>query len=537
MKKRIVVLLIILALAFSLAACNSSDDPASPGNAGSSGDAGGGGSAGGSGDSGSSGGSGGSGTSGGSPVEITVSRDRVPSSLEPQDEDNPMATTATYLIFDRLVAFDNNTNEWLPQVATKWNQVDDTTWTFDINLDIKFHNGDTLTMDDVIFSFTRASQFPRSADNWNMVESVTADGNVLTMKFKNNFVTTPSKVLAQGFIVNKAYIEAGGDDAIFLNPIATGPYRVTEFTPLSSISMEAFDDYFGGRPSIDVYHFVGMPETDARYIALESGQIQYAGDLNRISYDMADADPNLTPVGNLSKSVTCVSFNCTRPPFDNVNVRRALVHSLNIEGYAAFDKEQTARSLLYGGYMDMYYEGAHYPEFDLQKAKDMLAAEGFDDSNPLKFELLCVSTRPGQEMWQADLKSIGVEMSITRPEFGTYISRETSSDYDVLTTGQGNRGNHPLTDLDRFSNDMFGSRNFCLYTSDHVQELINEIRVTKDEARRTALSHELEDILSQDVPMVGIYLDFLKGAGVKGLTGVVYDGWGRALFRGASFSG
>lgn len=517
MKRKLIVLLLALVMAFSLVACTNSGNtpsntssPSAPASSGTPA------------------------SPARNPVEISISRSLAPSSLDPHDEDNPMATTATFLIFDRLVAFDNDTNEWLPQVAKSWKQLDDVTWTFDINLDIKFHNGDTLTMDDVVFSIDRMQNFPRSYDNWAMIEKVSYEGSVLTIKFANPYVTTPAKVLAVSYIVNKAYIEAGGDDAIFFKPVATGPYKAVAFTPLTSVTLEAFDDYYYGRPAFDKINFLAIPETDARYIALESGQLQFAGDLNKISYDLAASDANLMGVGNLSKTISCVAFNVKRPPFDNVNVRRALIHALDIEGYAAFDNEMVARSLLYGGYLDMYYEGPDYPEYDLEKAKSMLAAEGFSDSNPLKFELMCVVPHQGQEMWQAALKSIGVDMTLYRPEFGTYISKETGSDYDVLVTGQGNRGNHPVTDLDRFSNDMYGSRNFSLYTSDNVQVLINKIRVARDEQELLGLSRELEDILSYDVPMVGIYCNFTRGAGVKGLTGVTFDGWGRALFRDAS---
>jgi peptide/nickel transport system substrate-binding protein len=526
MQRRFVVILLTLALIFSLAACNNT---ANTGNSNSPAGSAGAGSAASPATAANPAGSTGK-------TEITISRSIAPSSLEILDEDNPMATSATYLIFDRLVDFDPVTNEWLPQIATSWKQVDDVTWDFTINLDVTFHNGDKLTMDDIVYSFNRMADFPRAVDNWNMVDKVSYQGNVFTIKFKNSYISTPAKVLVQSFIVDKAYIEANGKDAIYLKPVATGPYKVTAFTPLASVDLEAYDGYYGKKPSIDIIHYIAIPENDARYIALESGQIQFAGDLDKISYDLAANDPNLAQIGSLSKNNLCIAFNCKRAPFDNVNVRRALVTSLNIEAYAAFNNEKVAKSLLYTGYDDIYYEGKNYPAFDLQKAKEMLAAEGYNEKNPLKFELLCVVPYAGQEMWQADLKSIGVEMTLSRPEFGTYIARETSSDFDVLTTGQGNRGNNPYTDLDRFSNDMLGSRNFTLYTTPAVQDLIDQIRVTTDETERTNLSHQLEDLLSQDCPMVGLYNSFTRGAVAKGLEGIVFNGWTTALVRDAFFA-
>ena len=78
-----------------------------------------------------------------------------PGSLESLDDDNPMTTSVTYLIFDRLIDFDPVTNDWIPQIATAWKQVDDVTWEFTINQNVKFHNGDKVTMDDIVYSFER----------------------------------------------------------------------------------------------------------------------------------------------------------------------------------------------------------------------------------------------------------------------------------------------------------------------------------------------------------------------------------------------
>ena len=521
MKRKLITLLLVLTLALSLMACNKTEDPGTTSNTGTQSDQGT------SSDSGSSSG----------PVEISVARSLAPSSLEPADEDNPMATTATFMIFDRLVAFDYQNNDWYPQVASAWRQIDAVTWEFDIILDITFHNGDKLTMDDVVYSIERLKDFPRTMDKWELIDTLSYNGNTLTIKFANAFGNSPSKVLAVAFIVNKAYIEAGGEDAIFMNPVGTGPFKATAFTPLSSVTLEAFDNYYYGRHGIDKINFHGMPQTDARYIALESGQIQYAGDLDMISYTMAGSDAGLIQAGFPSKTITGVAFNMARQPFDDVNVRRALIHALDIPAFCSINSDTESKSLLYGGYLDMYYEGPNYPEYNLDKAKELFEAAGISASNPLNFEVLCVVPYPGAEIWQTALMSLGVNMTITQPEFGVYLSREISGDFDVIISGFGNRGNHPLTDLDRFSKDMIGTLNFTKYINDDVQALIDKIRVETDEAQQLALSRQLEDILSQEIPMIGLFCNLSKAAAYKGLTGITINGWGTSDLRTAVYSG
>ncbi len=527
MKRKLITILLAFLMLLSFAAgCNSdtaTDTPSSPGNSGST----------------SNPDNSVAPDNSETPSEITVSRLTVPSALEPLHEDNPFANTITWHIFDRLVDFENDTGAWIPQVATSWEQIDDTTWTFEINLDNKFHNGDQLTMDDVQYSLDRLKDFPRSAENAAMLDSVSYTDNVLTIKFTNDYVTTPQKVLANAFIVDKAYIEAGGEDAIYLKPVGTGPFKVSEFTPLASATLTAYDDYYAGKPKIDIIHFVGIAENDARYIALESGELQFAGDLDYVSFTLAQENPDLQAIPWPSQTANCVGFNVTRAPFDNVNVRRALIHAMDRESWAAFYNDPPIKSMLFTGFPDMYYEGmSSLPEYDLEKAKAMLEAEGYNEANPLKFELLCAVPHPGQEMYQSALKSIGVEMTIYRPEFSVYIGREPSTDFDMLFTGQGNRGTFALTDLDRFSNDMFGSRNFCLYTTPEAQEIINQMRspdTTPEEL--TARIQQINEILAQDVPMVALYNSTSRCAAANGLTGFRYDGWGRTDFRNASYTG
>ena len=101
--------------------------------------------------------------------------------------------------------------------------------------------------------------------------------------------------------------------------------------------------------------------------------------------------------------------------------------------------------LAFFGYKDLYSLPDSFPKYDLAKAKQLLAEAGYTASNPLKFELVYWIAEPGLELYQATLKSIGVEMSLKMVEFSLYLTKESSGDFTMFWTSQTNKyGNAAL---------------------------------------------------------------------------------------------
>lgn len=525
MKKRIVLILLVLTSIFSLAACGtiagSGSTPTSSGSSGST--------------PASSGSPSGASAA---PAEITVANNIIPNGLDPLTEDAAHNYAITYHIYDRLIDFDPTTNEWLPRVAKSWKQVDAVTWEFEINLDYVFSNGAKLTMDDVIFSFNRLSKVPKQADAAKMINNVSYKGNILTFVAANSSVTIPARVLSAVVIINKAYVEAGGDDAIFLKPVGTGPYKVTKFTPGAGATIELWKGYPFAEPKIDKINFIAIAENSTRYVALETGKAQFVGYLSVLEYNLGAKNSKESVVNVPSRRSFSLMFNCQKPPFDNVNVRRALAFALDREGFCklAGGGRSPLKSMLFFGYKDLYAESAAAPDYNMDKAKTMLQEAGYSASHPLNVDMICVESDPGIEMYQAALADIGVKLNVKILEHSVYLTREGAGEFDMAYVAQTNRGNHPLSDLDRFDSTMIGSRDISRYSNDRVQKLLTEIRTTTDKQKLTAMIKEVNDILGQDVPMVAVYLSPLFFAMDKKLTGVEISPIQIVNFRNATFS-
>lgn len=469
--------------------------------------------------------------------EISVAFYQFPNSLDPLSEDLIANFSIVYHVYDRLVRFDPESNEWLPGIAKSWERIDGSTWQFEINLDYVFSNGDPLTMDDIVYSILRLKDVPKQAESGSMIEDVSYEGTTLTLKGVNADNTMATRVLSAAVIVNKNYLENGGDEALYMKPIGTGPYVVTEFTPGSSATIELRDDYPFEKPAIDKINFMYIAETASRYAALETGQIQFANQFTPFELAMAEDDPNLMTTSGKSRLVYTIMFN-NRDIFSNKNLRLAMVYAFDRDSFCALNGGRIPnKSTLFNGYDELYYESDKLPEYDIEKAKELLAAEGYGPDNPLKVEVLINSTGdPGIEMYQSALKTIGVDLTINIAEFSVYLAAEGAGDFDLVYTPIMNRGNTPLTDLDRYDNTMFGSRNISLYTTEEVQQIIETMRFEEDEAKLKEMAIQLSDIVAEDVPMIAVYQLEAHCAYDKNLEGVTIDRNRIILFHDATYN-
>ena len=511
MKRKLLTVLLVIALALGIAACNGggSNSP-SP--------------------------SGSSAPSAAKPVEITVALDSVPNALDPISEDIVTTVSIGYHIYDKLVDFDLNFN-MIPAVAKSWKQLDVLTWEFEINMDLVFQNGDKITMDDVVYSIERMKNIPKSQDAAEVVESMTYTGNTLTVKLKApNNVSIP-KLLALCIIVNKAYVEANGDNAIALNPIGTGPYKVSQFTPGTTVVIETWDGYPLKKPQIDKITFIPIAENQNRYISVETGQSQYAGGVTAKEAELANTNADLKSISFGCNQIRNFSMNCMKPPFDNANVRLAMATAFDRASFCALDGGRTpAESMLFPGF-DVYQVSEYLPKFDLEEAKSILEAEGYNASNPLKFTITYYKPDPGLEFYQTALQSIGVDVSISLLEFSIWLDGEGSGNFTMNWLGVENVAGTPLQDLQRFDSNFLSKRNISYYVNPEIDELIQKAYVTIDENELKGLFKQINDLVAQNNPHIPGFLQPIFGVMDKKLDGVTVRADNITSFKNATYNG
>jgi peptide/nickel transport system substrate-binding protein len=187
-----------------------------------------------------------------------------------------------YVIFEPLLRYDPQGNI-VPWLAESFEMSPDgRLWTFTLRKGMKWHNGDEITSDDIKFTFERyVSDASKSA--WSPLHRQTVD-----------HIETPDKYVAQVYakdppyvfypdavygtmLTPKKYIESVGVDTFGKQPVASGPWKLTNLTPGVSAEFEAFQDYWGTKPVWDKLVLKQVPEESTRVAMIKRGEVDIVG--------------------------------------------------------------------------------------------------------------------------------------------------------------------------------------------------------------------------------------------------------------------
>ena len=327
----------------------------------------------------------------------------------------------------------------VPGLATEWVASEDgLTWTFTIRDGVKFHNGDTLTAEDVVWSWNRVLFDPESTHTIigraPVVESVAADGNQVIVVTTSPQATLPMWFAeldggSAGAVYSQAYFEEVGDE-MWSAPVGTGPYKLESIESDQSAVLVAFTDE--GRSEWQEERTAGFervtmraaPDPSTRVALVQTGEADLVPLPISAIEELQGSDTNLIEVPAATQSVMyCLGFSLNPDsPCNDVGVREALSIAIDRQGIA---------DAVYRGYAVpsaafMAGEGSHGnpeglepPPYDPDRAQQLLAEAGFDESNPLQVEIV-VADVPGDmplmptlgEAIAGNYADIGVEATV-----------------------------------------------------------------------------------------------------------------------------
>src|SRR5215470_15759600 len=164
-----------------------------------------------------------------------------------------------------------------PGLAESWSASEDAlTYEFVLRDGVKFHNGETVTAEDVKFSFERY----RGAANKLLKERVAAietpDSRHVRFRLKNpwpDFLTFYAEATGAGWVVPKKYVEQVGEDGFKRAPVGAGPYKFVSFTPGGALVLEAFEGYWRKVPNVRRLVLRSIPDESTRLAALKRGEV------------------------------------------------------------------------------------------------------------------------------------------------------------------------------------------------------------------------------------------------------------------------
>lgn len=435
----------------------------------------------------------------------------IESSLETLDPAGYRHTTTESVlrnIFDGLVRVGDD-GEIEPLIAESWEQESPTEWVFKIKEGIKFHDGSDLTVEDVTYTFNRiinegamdGDTSPRKGLLGPLEEIEAIDDTTVKFSFESPWPIF-LKMLPHQQIVPKAYLEEKGTDEFSRQPIGAGAYKFVEGNLDDRIVLEKFDDYYGQVAEIDNLAFDIIPETSSRVSALRAGEVQRIRKLSPTLADGLKEDDSLDVKEVDSTRAYMGEMNVNMKPFDNVEVRKAMNH--------AVDMEKIVESL-YGEYASIlpgamltnsfaYNNNLEPYKYDPEKAKSMLDKAGVEEGFSLVIDTE-ENTKEAAEAIANDLRDIGIDASTRVWDFPVLKELLLKGERQMVVTDYGNSTLDPHDFLvPTLKTDETG--NYSGYSNEEFDKLLEDGEVEQDEEKREVIYKEAQEIIYDDAPWI-----------------------------------
>ncbi len=423
---------------------------------------------------------------------------------------NPWDNT---VLIDRFVRtnyyetlLDMDGTEFVPLLAEDYSISESgTEYTFMLKKGVKFHNGDELTAEDVVYSIEQARLSSSFSAETAAIEKVEAVDDY-TVKVTLSEVNAPFllSVAAKVCITNKEYMEANGEAAINA-PIGTGPYRFVSREAGSKIIMEAFEDWHGGEVAIKNAEFRVVADSSAAVMSLEAGDIDLTYTLPTISVAQLQENSNMTVSMVPTQGSAYLVYNINNAPFDDLNFRKAISYSVDRDTIIAAALDGIGmKSVSIWGPTTVGYTGNYtFPEYDIEKAKEYLAQSNYNGET-IQFIVGNDTYKRSAVILQNEWAKLGINVEIVQMESNAWISDMKNGNYQlslVIHTVE------PDADLwsTRFASTGIGISNMSHVQRDDLDELFLQGRSTTDIDERCGYYDEIMKILVDEAIVVPIY--------------------------------
>lgn len=446
-------------------------------------------------------------------------------------------------IFNSLVTHKPGTlTEVAPDLAERWTvSQDGTVYTFFLRSGVRWHeNFGELTAEDVKYSWERLlNPATRAADNSDLrpvktIEVVDPRTVRVTLSAPSAGFLTNIANSAWTYVVNRRAVDERGT-AHCLRPIGTGPYRVVRAEARGGVVLAAHEGYFGGKPRIDDVEMRVIPEESVAVLALRSGDIDYmlVREFPNIALLQRVANVTVNFEFRGSTSPYVLWLNNTRPPLNDVRVRRALAHATDRKTITLKVTETLASNAatsfvppsVFGHTSDV----TKY-EFDRAKAKRMLAEAGHPNGFKIKLMILNSAYHPAtavilQAMW----KQVGVDVQIEPLEVAVRSARQRAGDYDMALS------NPTVAEVSQilayFDSRNIPGTNLNLYKGQGIDRLIDAQDREVNPQRRAAMLRQIQQQLANDMPGIPLWYVSEGTAARSNVRGMIPNlGWWQSRF-------
>ena len=449
--------------------------------------------------------------------------------LDPQNSVDTYSFCLTNQIYETLYTVDGKTRKLTPVLAESYDQIDEKTYRFHLKKGVKFHNGDEMTAEDVVFSLKRATS-PQSVFASSKGRYIDPDGFAIEDKYT---VIVKTRAPFGGFlesmkhpyasILCKRAVEEAGTH-YSMHPVGTGAFKLIKWTKGEKLELEAFADYHGEKPAYKYLTFLIIPDDSTRVIALETGKVDFVYAMPTAEFNRLKGEDKVQLVRAPGLVLYYLGLNTQSPKLADPRVRLAIEYAIDKAALNQVVYEGNSAPAV-GPLLPVcsfFPENAQAYGCDPEKAKALLAEAGVKDLKLTLWVLNLQDLINSATVLQGMLSKVGIQLDIQVLENGVFNDRMKTGQYDMFLYMWGMMTNRDAAVYwqSLFTKKAIGTTNYTRLNDDAVDGWVNEASETLDAAKRNEIFQKTWDRINELHPMVYLAIPSELYGAQKDLKGV-----------------
>ena len=449
---------------------------------------------------------------------LTVALVSHPPTLDPHMHFERVGVLVNINMFDSLL-HRNTKLEFEPGLATSWKALSDTTWEFKIRKGVRFHNGEIMTPEDVKYSFERVLDQTKKSPQYGNIRAI-KEVKVVDAETVHIITDKPFPLLLERLvyfgIVPKKHVMAVGDQAFGSTaPVGTGPWKFVEWKRDQLIRLEAFDQYWRGKPPFKQLVFRAIPEYATQYAEVKTGGVDIIREVSADIMPELKAHPATYVSSTPILRVHYVELDMRSAPFDKKAARQAANY--------AVDKQTIMQKLMAGLATQVatavqplafgFDPGLKPYPYDPKKAKELLSQAGFPNGVDITLHSSSAANRPIFEAIGQMLTEVGLRTTARMWDPGPAWNKFFQAEGKATNGSYGTWGNYSVFDADAVLHPLFhteqGGWIGKWYTRvEGLDRLIDEGRSTVDQAKRKRTYSQVQQMIREEAPAIYLWTQF-----------------------------
>jgi peptide/nickel transport system substrate-binding protein len=460
---------------------------------------------------------------------LIFARTADPQTLDPSPAFDNEAIWTMLNLYDCLYTVAPSGHGSIPWLATGYElSSDQLTWTFHLRPGVKFSDGKPLTAADVKFTLERSAKGP----NGYILHAVngvdTPDTSTVRIHTKHPWGPLPGDLSLYSTAILPDNLNGMTAAEFFTHPVGTGPFVLASWSKGQELKLVRNPHYWrSGRPLLDSVQLTVVPDDNTRLLQLRGGQADI------IEFPPFSAIANLQATSGIkvdlfpSTWVSYIAMNEKRPQFADVHVRRAISYAIDRDAIihsVLFGHAQPAASFFSPGWT-FYNPNTPRLWYNPTEAKKELAQSAFPHGFSATYAVTAGDTNNSAiaQIVQANLKAIGINISIQSYDVSTITAMQEKANYDLTPSYYTLDIGDPDENTPWAIDPIYGGSDsvYTWYSNPEVLKLTYASEENIDTRKRAAIYAKLQDIVAMDAPFAELYYQpyvYAQKTSVQGFT-------------------